>query len=174
METLTAFVRERARWKEPDASSSETMVVYEDKGPSTSQTNHEPATDIAAVLSVINRRDKKNWNRERIEDTWRFNFRGSDLRNAVFLEVHLERADLRETHLEGAYLYGAHLERAVLYGAHLEGADLGGAHLEGADLGGAHLEGADLREAHLERANLGGAHLSAPTYLEKRALLWTL
>ena len=59
METLTAFVRERARWKEPDAIALETVaVLYEDKG-SAAQSNQEPPTDISAVLSLIIRRDKK-------------------------------------------------------------------------------------------------------------------
>jgi uncharacterized protein YjbI with pentapeptide repeats len=158
METLTAFVREHARWKEPDASASEMAALYEDKRPSTTQTNHEPATDIAAVLSVIIRRDKNNRDREKIEN-WCFNLRGSDLTRALFMEAHLEEADLARAHLERADLGGAHLEGALLAVAHFERADLGGAHLERAILSGAHLEGANLGGAHLERANLGGAHL---------------
>jgi Pentapeptide repeats (8 copies) len=142
METLTAFVRERARWKKPDASASETMAVFcEDKRPSTTQTNHEPATDIAAVLSVIIRRDKKNRDRERIEN-WRFDLRGSDLRNALFMGAHLEGANLSEAHLERTNFVTARLEGANLSEAHLERADLSGAHLERAYLIAAYLEGA--------------------------------
>jgi hypothetical protein len=46
METLTAFVRERARWREPDAGASETQAwFYEgDKA----NPGKEPPTDIAA------------------------------------------------------------------------------------------------------------------------------
>ena len=52
METLTAFVRERARWKEPDAVASEEASEQ-------SSASHElqmPPIDIAAVLTVIVRR----------------------------------------------------------------------------------------------------------------------
>ena len=168
METLTAFVRERARWKEPDASASETIAdLSEDEAPAATQSNHEAATDIAAVLSVIVRRGDKR-DRELLEG-WYFDLRGTDLRKAFFEDVHLERANLMGAHLEGANLSGAHLEGADLKGAHLERADfvmarlevanLTGAHLEGAILAAAHLEGAYLDEAHLEAANLPAAHL---------------
>ena len=168
METLTAFVRERARWKEPDASASETIAdLSEDEAPAATQSNHEAATDIAAVLSVIVRRGDKR-DRELLEG-WYFDLRGTDLRKAFFEDVHLERANLMGAHLEGANLSGAHLEGADLKGAHLERADfvmarlevanLTEAHLEGAILAAAHLEGADLDEAHLEAANLAAAHL---------------
>ena len=159
METLTAFVRERARWKEPDAIASETMArFYEDKGPASTQSNHEPATDIAAVLSVVVRRGDKNRDREKTEN-WRFNLRRSDLRRAFLRGARLERVDLGRAHLEEANLVRAHLEGADLREAHLEKANLREAHLEEADLWGAHLARADLREAHLEKANLRDAHL---------------
>jgi len=55
METLTAFVRERARWKEPDADASETMLRFYEHKPDSSivYPGTEPPTDIAAVLTVI-------------------------------------------------------------------------------------------------------------------------
>jgi hypothetical protein len=166
METLTAFVRERAPWKEPDTSALETVVrFYEDAR--TDWT--EPATDIAAVLAVIRRRPAKGVARERQRD-WRFDLRATDLRGAKLNEAHLGGANLSGAHLDGASLdrthllsanlRGAHLERAYLGGAHLDLADLRGAHLERAYLGmGANLFYADLREAHLERADLTKAHL---------------
>jgi uncharacterized protein YjbI with pentapeptide repeats len=159
METLTAFVRERARWKEPDAVASETIArFYEDKAPESSQANHEPATDIAAVLSVIVRRGDKIRDREKTEN-WHFNLKRSDLRRVLLRGAHLEGADLDEVHLEGADLVRAHLEGASIPDAHLEGADLAEAHLERAYLGEAHLERADLRDARLEGANLRDARL---------------
>ena len=142
METLTAFVRERTRWKEPEASASGIMAEADQSR------SQRPSTDIAAVLEVIRRRPdagRKHETRQR----WRFDLNSADLRNV----------NLRGAHLERAYLIGAHFEGAILIEAHLEDADLGGANLEDANLRGAHLEGAYLGWAYLERANLGGAHL---------------
>jgi Pentapeptide repeats (8 copies) len=132
METITAFVRERARWKDPNEDALETLLGS-DEAPGRQSGDGRMPTDIAAVLSVIRRRDEANHERER-RMRWRFDLRGTDLRGARF--------------------YDAHLEGAYLMGAHLEGADLIGTHLEGAFLKGAHLERAWLLDAHLERANL--------------------
>jgi uncharacterized protein YjbI with pentapeptide repeats len=205
METLTAFVREHARWKERDEIVSETSVNLRDNEqheredePHKDTHKHEaartrrvqlppprpissylkPPTDIAAVLTVLVRRNDKNIDQERTNGL-RFDFRESDLRGAdlkgahleganlagAHLEeanlerAHLEEANLDMAHLEGAYLEGAHLEKASLHGACLKGADLVGAHFEEAYLGEARLELADLRTAYLEEANLPGAHL---------------
>jgi Pentapeptide repeats (8 copies) len=89
-----------------DKIESETLVSpYDDKEFKVSL-GPEPTTDIAAVLSVIVRRDDENRDREKLNG-WKLNFRGSDLRGA----------DLREAHLEGADLKRAHLERANLVAA---------------------------------------------------------
>jgi hypothetical protein len=119
METLTAFVRERARWKEPDADASETMLRFYEHKPDLSiiYPGTEPPTDIAAVLTVIG---KDDWERER-PDGWRqLDLRGVDLRGAYLAGAHLEWARLLRTHLEGADLREAHLEHALLGRAHLE------------------------------------------------------
>jgi hypothetical protein len=155
METLTAFVRERARWQEPKAASEEEI----DAAPRTT-----PPTDIAAVLEVIRRRLDTGREREKLQ-LWHFDLTTTDLRGANLRGAHLEGADFREAHLERAYLREAHLEDAILRRAHLERADLSGAHLEGANLSGAHLEGAFLDLAHLEGANLSEATGDAETYL---------
>jgi hypothetical protein len=186
MQTLTAFVRERARWQGSDAT---TQLPYDNEGVAHTS-SRRPPTDIAAVISVIVRRGEKNRNREKIEG-WRVDFQDSDLEGAdfyggrggvhleriLFRGAHLARADFRKAHLEGAYLRRAHLNHADLIGAHLEAADLRDAHLEGADLTEAHLntwmaswgsrrdrEAADLtrtnlRGANLEKADLRGANL---------------
>ena len=158
METLTAFVRERARWEEPEPSAPE-MAAQSDLWQSGSQSNQArqqrptPATDIAAVLEVLRRRPDAGREREKLRD-WRLDLRMTDLRGAYLYEAHLEGADLSGAHLEGADLSGAHLEGAYLLEAHLEAPPLRGAsrrrrprgaHLQGANLSGAHLEGADLR-----------------------------
>jgi hypothetical protein len=130
METLTAFVRERARWKEPDAEISEVMA------PKT------PPSDIAAVLTVILRRPERERQREKDND-WRLDLRETDLRGAnlgasfydakIELRLHLERANLSGAHLEGANLLDAHLEEANLMGVHFDNAtDLTGVRYEAA------------------------------------------
>ena len=48
METLTAFVRERARWKAPEMIAMETVARYYSSASQTSE-NPEPPTDIATV-----------------------------------------------------------------------------------------------------------------------------
>jgi uncharacterized protein YjbI with pentapeptide repeats len=154
METLTAFLREHARWKEQCQTISKT-----------SGTVPELATDIVAVLTVIVRRDDQNRHQEKLNG-WKLDFRGSNLRGADLRGAHLEGANLVAAHLEGAFLPLAHLEEANLTEAHLEGAFLGTAHLERAGLQGAHLEGAVLPAAHLERAHLVGAHLKGANLME--------
>jgi hypothetical protein len=154
METLTAFVRERARWKEPEPS--------------------EPGMDIAAVFEVLRRRPDAGRVRE-TQRQWRLDLRKTDLRGvdlrgahlerATLVEAHLEYIDLRGAHLQGADLIETRLERAVLRGAHLERAILYRTHLQGADLSGAYLEGTDLRIAYLEGADLFEAIGDAKTRL---------
>jgi hypothetical protein len=145
METLTAFVRERARWNEPEPSEPD-MAAQSDLGQSGSQSDQArqqpptPATDIAAVLQVLCRRPDAGREREKLRD-WRL--------------------DLTKTDLRGARLYEAHLEGANFFQAHLEGAILGEAHLEGADLDRAHLEGAVLESVIFGRA-IGDAKTQLP------------
>jgi hypothetical protein len=167
METLTAFVREQARWK--DSGASETIApFYEEQETDTPRPRQRLQTDIAAVLTVIARRREKERIREK-EEGWQFDLSGAVLPGARLQGAHLEHANLSGAHLEGAmlagtYLAGANLQHVHLEGgglreAHLEGADLIGAHLEGASLRAADLQGADLTMAHLEGANLRGADL---------------
>jgi hypothetical protein len=156
METLTAFVRERARCKEPDTSASETVMrYYEDARPDRT----EPATDVAAVLSVIRRRPEAGRARERQRAWWLLDFRATDLRGADLRQAHLERAILTEAHLEGAFFVFAYLEGANLIRAHLEDGRLGSAHCQGANFSDAHLQGAHFARTHLKGAHFGGAHL---------------
>jgi len=137
METLCAFVRERARRSEPETASAETVARFYKKE---KKTGSGPATDIAAVLAIVIRRDEKNRRRER-EQKWRLDFRGTDLSEANF-----SGADLSETNLRRANLSAADLSRA----------DLSTANLSRADLSGADLSEANLRRANLRGANLGG------------------
>jgi hypothetical protein len=141
METLTAFVRERARWKKVGAAvgkrsnrarlARKTAARLKQRG-TQQNANREPPTDVAAVLTVILRRYERNREREKREG-WRMDLRSTDLRGANLSEAHLEGARLSGAHLEGAVLWGARLERA-----HLEGAVLwGGAPRTGPPRGGA-------------------------------------
>jgi hypothetical protein len=139
IETLTAYVREIAPWREPLPDSP----VPKDK--------IKPTTDIQAILTVLSRRKYRSGQKE---EKGRLDLRNTDLRRADLGEARLDRANLRAAHLERAYLKAAHLERARLGQAHLERADLRKARLEGAFIGAAHLKGADLREANLEGADL--------------------
>jgi hypothetical protein len=153
MENLTAFVRERTRRTEAERTarprdqriSERAYLRWENAGRPEGRSEafwaeaieqekrgDPPAPDIAAVLTVIERRSA-----DRCELEGALDFSGAVLRQA--------------------HLSGAHLEGAALSGAHLEGANIGEAHLDGARLLGAHFEGADLEEAHLEGARLTGA-----------------
>ncbi len=146
MEILTAFVRDKAAWKEGNG-------VPDGDPP-------RPPQDIQSALTVLGRRERSHeTERSHEAEGQHLDLRNTDLRGADLSEAHLEGARLVMAHLEGALLTGTHLEGAWLDGAHLEGARLFGAHLEGAGLDRAHLEGARLFGAHLERAWLDGAHL---------------
>jgi Pentapeptide repeats (8 copies) len=171
METLTAFIRERARWADrflPGISDS-------GGGQSDLILPHEIPTDIAAVLSVIVRRSEEGRRREKSEDL-HLNLRDADLRGADLVGAHLEGA-----FLNGAYLQGADLSRAFLTGAkfntrhnavfqgtkfyfvsstNLSGASLIDANLDGADLTGAFLKQTRLKGAHLKGTVLIGTNLS--------------
>ena len=72
---------------------------------------------------------------------------GLDLRGAD-----LSHAFLRFLPLGGTLFLNAHLESADLFYAHLENANLINAHMEGADLNGVHLEGASLYNAFFDSA----------------------
>ena len=185
MENLTAFARERSRRNEADRISQDLeqrvshrayFMWREAGGPAgraadfwadavkQDEIGEPPATDIAAVLTVIKRRSDLSRKHESTNG-WHLDLRGAFLKRADLWDAHLEGAYLVDAHLDGAYLVDAHLEGADLGNAHLEGANLRSAHLEEAYLGGTHLEGAYLEDAHLERAYLGGAHLEG-------AFLW--
>jgi Pentapeptide repeats (8 copies) len=169
METLCAFVRERARWEGPEDSPSETVAKSAEAESEPTESRSSPPTDIAAVLAVIVRRDKKSQQRESDND-WRLDFREVDLRRANLREArlvgadlsraNLSRSDLREARLLGANLFGVNLREASLIRANLSRADLSGANLGMADLNGADLSGANLRSADLRSADLSGANLS--------------
>ncbi len=158
METLTAFVRERAKWEE-EKTATPAPPYRRAWGP---QLRHRllaapgptPPTDINAVLTVIRRRPESARARER-QRGWSLDLRATDLRGANLAVADLEYANLTSAHLEGAHLYAAALKRALLAGTYFQGAQLASAHLEGANL----------EEAHLEEANLGGVSFDRITLI---------
>jgi Pentapeptide repeats (8 copies)/Protein of unknown function (DUF2934) len=192
MENLTAFVRERSLGNEAerlrDLEQRVSRCAYflwleagrpdgraEDFWADATKLEEfgEPATDIAAVLTVLMRRQSRE--RERANG-WRFDLRGTVLNRANLFGAQLERANLVgaqlvganlwDAQLEGAILFGAQLERANLFGARLVGANLRGAQLVGATLSGAHLQGADLsRTMGLLEVQLSDTHGDALTKL---------
>jgi uncharacterized protein YjbI with pentapeptide repeats len=194
IETLTAYVRERAPWREPPLETPEAAAGQEPAAPDATTTQEpsapKPATDIQAVLTVLSRR-KYNYGQGEV---MRLDLSGTDLRGASLWKTHLEGAyligthlenanlvesNLQEAHLTGAYLRGAHLVRAILNeaylgNAYLEGAHLAGSHLGMAHLQGAHLEGASIWGARMKSINLWEAHLEGAclrdAYLERAFL----
>jgi hypothetical protein len=187
MENLTAFVRERSLRNEAERLqdfeqrvSRRAYFLWQRTGrPSgraegvgaeavrRDEIGEPPTIDIAAVLTVIKRGNKRSREQE-ISNAWRLDLSGATMEQADLSDAHLERANLSHAHLHGANLFGAHLEGANLLRAHLDGANLSGAHLEGADLLRTHLDGANLSGAHLEGADLFRAHLEDAKLLNAR------
>jgi Pentapeptide repeats (8 copies) len=131
MEILTAYVRYHASWS---------FVTEEKKSQS-----YQLAPDIQAILTVVGRRTRTYGKGE----NHYLDLSGTDLRNAVLIDAHLEEADIGQAHLNGAILWRARLKGTSFYKADLKRAYLRGAHLEMANLEAADLDGADLREAYL-------------------------
>ena len=169
METLCAFVRERAPWQSAEEESPETVARYYQKAEATGRRSGPP-TDIAAVLAVITRRNEEGQKAESKNKEWILDFREADLRGADLREANLSRAsliwavlweaDLSETDLSEADFREADLSEACLSRANLSKAHLSGANLSRADLSGANLSEAELREANLSSAILSHNDLS--------------
>lgn len=158
METLTAYVRENAPWRdqtqdEKGKAAGAVAPGQETPTPAPAATL-KPATDIQAILTVLSRRKYQYGQREN---------QPLDLRN-----TDLRGGDLRGARLEGADLSGAHMERAVLEYASLEWANFEGTYLQKAFLAEARMENASFEEAHMEGASLNGAHLEEASLMGAR------
>jgi Pentapeptide repeats (8 copies) len=171
METLTAFVRERAPWLPRPALGNPFVRLQVGSGGDEMKEPKEgadapgapvrPATDIQAVLTVLRRRDEAVWKQDKSQQR-SLDLSAADLRGADLTGAHLEGAYLGKAHLNGAYLSTAHLD-----GAHLKGADLRGAHLDGVHLNNADLWDADLRGAEgLTQEQVNSAQCNEKTNLE--------
>ncbi len=155
METLTAFVRERAKWQEEPAAEAASSELWQSNLRSDTPLRARPPTDIAAVLEVIGRRPEAGRAREAQRDWW-LDLSETDLRGARLDEMHLEGASLWGACLDHASLLGTHLERACLNYAHLKNTTVWATNFESADFDGTHLEGASV----LLGTNFKGAPLS--------------
>jgi hypothetical protein len=165
METLTAYVRGNAPWREPTPETPEAAAGAEaagEKKTTPTQTVPKLAADIQAVLTVLGRR---KYRYARQEEPWRLDLRKTDLRRVSLRKAHLEGANIRYANLEKANLEGAHLDGTRFRKANLERSRLKGAHLEKAGLEGANLKGAkDLPWEQLAKADIN-AKTTLPDYL---------
>jgi hypothetical protein len=159
METLTAYVRERAGLREQPQSSSVHSFL-----PKT-------ATDIQATLTVLGRRKYSFINGEDhpldLSETY---LKGVDFSGhweyVLFMNANMNNSDFIFVHLEGAELEGAYLMEADFSYAFMEEAVLKGAHMEGARLNGTKLQGANLSNATgLTRDQLSEAIIDEKTIL---------
>ncbi len=161
METLSAFIRENARW-EKSKEELEFDAFNVGKSPQKKKTpadNPKPRTDIQAILTVIGRRPEERRKYEE-EREYNLDLSGTDLRGVDICKAFLKHINLENTSLALAKLSGANLSGAVFSGANLSGAELSGADLSRAMLSGTDLSGANLSGAVLSGANLSGAVLS--------------
>ena len=151
MEILTAFVRYRARWNEPDVAPSSAQPQPQDGVADKKATWQKRPADVIAALTVIMRR--KHADEE--EENSRLDLRRTNLGGAPFAHAPLQRANLF-----AANLIDADLASANLFRANLGRANLRRANVVGAKLGRANLRAANLREANFRAADLSGATLS--------------
>ncbi|MXX14664.1 MAG: pentapeptide repeat-containing protein [Gemmatimonadetes bacterium] len=178
IETLAAYIREHCC--DPESFDADDLSGYELKQAQQkwiqSLRENPPAdrSDVAAVLTVLSRREQnRNWistsENETQPDFTGANFQGATLwnkseglaREGTNLRLaHLEGANLKDVNLSGAILWGANLSGAILESANLSGANLVRADLSNAILGGTNLSGAGLVDANLSSAILVGADLS--------------
>ena len=142
VETLSAYIRENARWEE------EKTEEPDQETPKQEAEITPPATDIQAALTVLGRRTWRDTEKNRID------LSNTNLQRADLSYAHLEGASFKQSHLEQANLYCAQLEQATLNSAHLEKVNLRDANIKKAKLVSTHLEGAILMDANLKGAIL--------------------
>jgi len=131
IDILSAFVREKAAWKDKD-----------------NQLPKDLRPDIQAAVKVIGQRPKE------VDDQFEpysIDFSSSDLRRGQFAKCRFAHARMLEAHLDLANLEGADLRSAQLQGSVLDDANLRTTNLQGADL-----TATSIRGAHFEGANLSG------------------
>ena len=181
LEVLSAFVREQARWREPDIGDLFQPATGARSDEAQRETGHNPPTDIAAVLAVITRRTAEramlgldlsatDLGGASLSDAHLRspNFRRANLAMAVFARAHLDSADFSEARLWGAVFTDARLVGANFTQARLEDARFPSACLPGAAFMLARLEGAVFNRARLEEASFPRAHLERAEFRNAR------
>ena len=175
IETLAAYIREHCRdpkpFDEDDLSRDELNQAQQKWIKSLRENPPADRSDVAAVLTVLSRREQnRHWTRTS-EDETQPDFTGANFQGAMLQNnsegLAREGTNLRLAYLDGADLRGADLSGVHLSGGRLSGAILMAANLSNARLDGVRLSGADLRGADLSDANLLGADLSGAN------LMWT-
>jgi hypothetical protein len=176
IETLTAYVRDNAPWREQsrdggEEDPGEKQTVAERLRFPWQEPKTKPATDIQAVLTFLARR-KYSYGKG---ETAHLDLHNTDLRGAKLADINLEEAILDEAHLDEAMFTEANIKNAYLNGTHLKGALIIASNLSGASLSESHLEGAIFASSNLEgailySAQLGGANLHDATGLTREQL----
>jgi uncharacterized protein YjbI with pentapeptide repeats len=170
MEVLTAYVRDNAKWIEPEKGWERDWDL-----------TNPLSTAIQAILTVLARRNSKGEESNNGLDLSHTDLRRAELRglpaqNSNLYRVRWQRANLNEANLQGAFLRSGHFDEAYFVDAFLKGADLqestlqhaflNGASLEQGNLLGANLEWANLFQSNLKNANLSRANLQHATLTE--------
>ena len=162
IETLAAYIREHCRNPklfDDEGLSGDALKQARQKWVDSLRKN-PPAnrSDVAAVLTVLSRREQNRHWTSTSENETQPDFTGANFQGATLWNKS-EGLAREGTNLRLVYLDGADLREANLSGADLREANLSGAELMGVDLSGADLREAILSDAILIRANLSGAEL---------------
>ena len=174
IETLAAYIREHCR----DPESFDDKKLSEDELKQARQKwidslrKNPPVnrSDVAAVLTVLSRREQNRHWTSTSENETQPDFTGANFQNTILSAVDLSGANLEKAKLIGANLSDANLREAKLKDANLAVVDLfyadlrqaklSGANLQEAKLVGANIEKAKLIDANLQEAELEGANLA--------------
>ncbi len=136
MEVLTAYVRQNAP-APTDANPRDVFAMG-------------PSTEVQAILTVLGRRRRGGW-RERTGRQLKFHGRldlhGCDLRRSDLTSAHFEDANFFWTDMRRAVFVGSHLERAWLCDVRVEGATFDFVHVNSTGFERAHVNGATFKSA---------------------------
>ena len=178
IETLAAYIREHCRDpKSFDDEGLTGMALKQARQEWIKSLRENPPSDrsdVAAVLTVLSRREQNRHWTSKSDDETQPDFTGANFQGATLWNkneglaredtnlglAHLEGANLGRVDLSDANLWGADLSSLDIWVTNLMGANLEGANLSGTNLLGANLSGTNLLGANLSDTDLGGANLS--------------
>ena len=166
VEVLTAYVREKARWEEPDGYRSQMASMNDRDFDPNDREAHAAAyprvtADVQAILTVLGRRQWKH-------DQGKLDLTHLNLRGVVLTDAHFAGANLSGSSLEMALLDGAVLRGVTARRTWFDGAILNHVDLRDADLWGAQLMEAEVNDARLEKAKLVSAYLPDAEFRRSR------